>query len=342
MHCLTLLAVAFLRTFPGNILAHFTLFAYPFCRILPDNLAVEMDAAQWPILPIFTWLKTAGNLEENEILKTLNCGLGMVLLVKAGDVDHVLKTLKAHNETGHIVGKVVHRQSEAVTIRNFTKSALVNEAAIFRKSTSLVAKKRVAVLISGTGTNLKAIIDYVMANSLKSAIDLVMVVSDKKNAPGLRFAEEAGIPTKVIIKKKEQTREEYDQLVSKVLVEANIELVCLAGFMRLLSEEFVNTWLRRMVNIHPSILPSFKGVNAYGQALEYGVKITGCTVHFVTTEMDAGPIILQDIIYIQPEDTVDSLTERGKIVENNLYPRALELVASGKVSMSEDGKLVVH
>lgn len=313
-----------------------------FCRILPAHLAVELDAEKWPLLPIFTWLKTAGNIEEHELLKTLNCGLGMVLIVKSSDVDDTLEILKKNGEVGHVVGKVVPRHKDAVIVHNFTKCINQNKTAIFTKRTSYIAKKKVAVLISGTGTNLKAIIDYVIASSLNTSIDLALVVSDKKNAPGLKFAEDAGIPTKVIIKKKEQTRDEYDQVLNQVLLNANIELVCLAGFMRILSEQFVNSWLRKMINIHPSILPSFKGVNAYGQALQFGAKLTGCTVHFVTTEMDAGPIIAQDVIEILPNDTEVTLVERGKLVENKLYPKALELVASGKVSMSENGKLILN
>lgn len=274
------------------------------------------------------------------MLKTFNCGLGMVLFVHPNDVDNVLATLQANGEQGHVVGKVVKNEGEQVRVRHFTEAIARNEKAVFKGSSKAQPKKkRVAVLISSAGTNLKAIIDYVSSNFYKTAIDLALVISDKKSAPGLKYAQEAAIPVEIVSKKKEQSREEYDRSLSQVLLDANIELVCLAGFMRILSDEFVTRWLGKMINIHPALLPSFKGMDAYGQALAAGVKVTGCTAHFVTTEMDAGPIIAQDIVRIASDDTQATLSERGKSVEHRVYPRALELVASGKVAMTFDGKL---
>ena len=276
------------------------------------------------------------------MLKTFNCGLGMVLFVGPNDVDTILQTLKSNGEQGHVMGKVIKNEGEQVKVHNFAHAIGQNPKAIFQASVKQNTKKRVAVLISGSGTNLKAIIDYIAANFHKTSIDLALVVSDKKTAAGLKYAQDAAIPTKILIKRKEQTREQYDQALNQALVDANIELVCLAGFMRILSDQFVNQWLGRMVNIHPSLLPSFKGIDAYGQALAAGVKVTGCTAHFVTPEMDAGPIIAQGVVHIVPDDTHDSLCERGKTVEHKVYPQALELAASGKVAMSSDNKLVTY
>ncbi|KAJ6221206.1 hypothetical protein RDWZM_007018 [Blomia tropicalis] len=312
-------------------------------RVLEPAQAVELDATKWPIPSIFTWLKSAGNISDVDMLKTFNCGLGMILVVEPTKVDQVLNVLEANGEKGHIIGKLIPKQTEQVIVHNFSQAINSNRDALFKvPSTKPNQKKRVAVLISGSGTNLRAIINYVTKNQHKTSINLALVISDKKSAEGLKYAQEAAIPIKVLTKKKEQSRDEYDQLITRTLEEANIEVVCLAGFMRLLSEGFVTKWLGKMINIHPAILPSFKGMDAYGQALEAGVKITGCTVHYVTTEMDAGPIIAQDIVRIQPDDTVESLTERGKSVEHQVYPGALELVASGRVSMTSDGKLAIH
>ncbi len=330
-----------------------------FSSVLEKHLAVELDAAQWPLPPIFTWLKTAGGISEPDMLKTFNCGLGMVLFVAPADAPAVLASLKEHGEVGHQIGRVVAaRKAEGeqlqVKVANFGVAVAANREAIFQEAVPAEAqkpKKKVAVLISGSGTNLKAIIEHVAAHQATTAIDLALVVSDKRSAPGLKFAEEAGISTQVLVKRKEQSREQYDEALSAALRAAGIELVCLAGFMRLLSDHFVASWLGRLVNIHPALLPSFKGVDAYGQALAAGVRYTGCTAHFVTAEMDAGPIIDQGVVEVRRGggggggggggvvDTVESLTERGKAVEHQVYPRALEAVASGRVvaTVGEDG-----
>ena len=304
---------------------------------------MELNANDWPIPAIFTWLKCAARITDSEMLKTFNCGLGMVLIVAACDVESVMNTLRSNGETCNIVGKVTNRQNEQVIVNNFSQAIVHNQKQIctLPNSTQVVKKKNVAVLISGTGTNLKAIIDYVNKHRFQTAINIALVISDKKNAPGLKYAQDAAILTKVIAKKKEYSREEYDQVLHQTLLEADIEFVCLAGFMRILSDRFVSSWLGKMINIHPSLLPSFKGIDAYGQALKAGVKLTGCTVHFVTPEMDAGPIIAQDIVKILPNDTRESLSERGKTVEHLIYPPALESVVSGKVSMCSPSNEII-
>ncbi|OTF83104.1 GARS/AIRS/GART-like protein [Euroglyphus maynei] len=303
-------------------------------RILPKEFGVELDAMSWPMHEIFTWLKHAGNVADHEFQKTFNCGLGMVLIVNAKDAEAVQEQIKSSNgEESYQVGKIIRRSDRAVIVRNFAQAIERNSSKITIKQTPR-EKKRVAVLISGSGTNLKAIIEYVNRNAHKTCIDLVMVISNKSSAPGLQFAREAGIPVEVIVKKKIQSREEYDELLNKALENAKIDIVCLAGFMQMLTENFVNKWMGKMINIHPSILPAFKGMDAYGQALKYGVKFSGCTAHFVVPEMDAGPIIAQGIVKINPNETHDSLVERGKAVEHQIYPQALELVASGQVKFS--------
>lgn len=299
---------------------------------------MELDGSKWNQPDIFAWLKTAGDVSNEEMLKTFNCGLGMVLIVGAEHSKLVQKMIEENGENSFIVGEVIHRKEKAVIVKNFNLRISQNLTSV--NSKKVLPKKRVAVLISGIGTNLKAIIDYVENNSARTTIDLALVISNKSTASGNKFALDAGIPLKVLLKKKTQSREEYDSILNETLGEFNIEIICLAGYMVMLSEEFVTKWLGRMINIHPSILPSFKGIDAYGQALDYGVQYTGCTVHFVVPEMDAGPIIRQGIVEIMPNETHDSLVERGKAVEHKIYAEALELVTSGKVRMSNDTKSI--
>lgn len=269
------------------------------------------------------------------MLKTYNCGIGMILVVNKSEQKKCIELLRIGGEQSYVIGQVTKRNSQAVIVRNFDKAANKNVLAIHQpvKPIAIQAKKKVAVLISGSGTNLKAIIDHVNNNKFNTAIELSLVIADKSTAKGIQFAQDAGIPTRIITKSKTQSRKEYDMSLHEELLKHKIEVVCLAGFMKILSEQFVNLWLGRIVNIHPSLLPSFKGMDAYGQALKAGVKVTGCTVHFVIPEMDAGQIILQEPIRINADDTHDSLAQRGKAVEHTVYPQALELVCSSRVSM---------
>ncbi|OXB68644.1 hypothetical protein ASZ78_014291 [Callipepla squamata] len=198
-------------------------------------------------------------------------------------------------------------------------------------------KVKVAVLISGTGTNLEALI-----NSTKkptSFAQIVLVVSNKAGVEGLRKAERAGIPTRVVDHKLYGSRTEFDSAVDRILEEFSVELICLAGFMRILSGPFVKKWEGKILNIHPSLLPSFKGANAHKLVLEAGVRVTGCTVHFVAEEVDAGAIIFQEAVPVKIGDTVETLSERVKEAEHRAFPAALQLVASGAVQVGEAGKI---
>ncbi len=299
---------------------------------MPKHLGAELNASNWPIHDIFEWMRKEGNITDSEMLKTFNCGLGMICIVDQSDVESVIKSIKSNGEESYIVGKIVNRQNDAVIVRNFSSVSKVR---------AHVNKKRVAVMLSGSGTNLQAIIDYVKDNVFDTAISLELVISNKKDVEGLARAQRAGIPTKVIIKKKEQSPEDYDEVLHKALIDSSIDIVCLAGFMRILTEKFVQKWSGKMINIHPSLLPLFKGMHAYRQALEAGVRITGCTVHFVTAELDAGPIILQESVQIEVGDNEEILQERGKLVEHKTYPRALELVARGRAVLSTDEKRII-
>ena len=184
---------------------------------------------------------------------------------------------------------------------------------------------KVGILISGNGTNLQAIIDASQKNSFPA--EIAIVISNNPSAYGLKRATSADIPTKVIDHKLFDQREDFDTAVSVELRKADCELICLAGFMRILSEQFVNNWPMRIINIHPSLLPSFKGRNVQKQAIDAGVRIAGCTVHFVISELDAGPVIAQAAVPVLKQDTPASLSARILQQENHIYPLALELIA---------------
>ena len=187
-------------------------------------------------------------------------------------------------------------------------------------------KIKVAVLISGNGTNLQALIDACVAPSYPA--EIVLVISNTANAKGIVRAREAGITTRIIDHTNYSSREEFDTELSMTLSNSQCKLVCLAGFMRILSESFVNTWPNSILNIHPSLLPSFPGTKTHERALEAGVKVSGCTLHFVTAELDAGPIIGQAAVPVLENDTPKTLANRVLIEEHKLYALGLELVAN--------------
>jgi len=196
-----------------------------------------------------------------------------------------------------------------------------------------MSRKRTAVLISGRGSNMGALISAALVPSYPA--EIALVISNRPDAKGLERAQEFSIPTAVVDHKDFQgDREAFEKAIDEVLHEHKIELVALAGFMRILTPYLVNAWSGRMINIHPALLPSFKGLATHERALEEGVKLHGATVHFVSAEMDDGPIIMQGAVPVLDQDTPDALAARVLDVEHRLYPRALELVATGKAKVS--------
>jgi phosphoribosylglycinamide formyltransferase-1 len=200
-----------------------------------------------------------------------------------------------------------------------------------------VTKKHVGVLISGRGSNLAALIEASRAHDYPAKI--VLVVSNVPGAQGLLRAEANLIPALVINHKEFASREEFDATLDAALKEAGVELLCNAGFMRLHTEGFVRRWWNRHLNIHPSLLPAFRGLHTHARVLDEGVTITGCTVHFVRPEMDTGPIVAQAAVPVLPGDTPDGLGARVLEAEHRLYPHALRLVASGDVQV--EGERVI-
>lgn len=197
-----------------------------------------------------------------------------------------------------------------------------------------MARLRVAVLISGRGSNLQALIDACGDPAFPAEIRLV--ISNEPGAQGLARAERAGIPTRVIPHKQFAERASFDAALDSALAEAGVELVCLAGFMRMLGDAFVMRWRNRMINIHPSLLPAFKGLKTHERVLTAGVRFTGCTVHFVRPAMDEGPIIVQSAVPVLAGDDAESLAARVLAAEHKAYPLALRLLAEGRVRVTDE------
>lgn len=188
--------------------------------------------------------------------------------------------------------------------------------------------KRIGVLLSGRGSNFEALADSVTTGRIPNA-EIAVAISNREGAPGIDRARARGLTTRVIPSKGLE-REPYDRQVVAALRDENVDLVCLAGYMRLLSPFFVAAFPQRILNIHPSLLPSFPGLESQKQALEYGVKFAGCTVHFVDENLDAGPIVLQSVVPVRDNDTEDTLSARILQEEHRIYSEAVKIVLEGK------------
>jgi phosphoribosylglycinamide formyltransferase-1 len=187
---------------------------------------------------------------------------------------------------------------------------------------------RIGILISGRGSNMAAILDALRDGHVLDA-EIAVVVSDQPSAAGRLRARDRGIRT-ALVERKGRTREEHEREIIKVLRERGVELVCLAGYMRLLSKRFIEEFRGRILNIHPSLLPAFPGLDAQRQAIEHGVRVSGCTVHFVDETLDGGPIVTQRVVPVLDSDTPDTLAARILVEEHKAYPEALALICSGR------------
>ena len=197
-----------------------------------------------------------------------------------------------------------------------------------------MARLKVGVLISGSGTNLQALIDDCARPDAGS--EIVLVVSNRADALGLTRAERAGLPNRVIDHTAYESREVFEQALTEALESSGVELVCLAGFMRVLTAAFVERWRDRLINIHPSLLPAFKGLDTHARAIAAGVRLAGCTVHFVRPEVDDGPIIVQAAVPVLADDTVETLAARVLQEEHRCLPLAVRLIAQGRVSVADE------
>ena len=199
--------------------------------------------------------------------------------------------------------------------------------------TKVVIKEKIminiGVLVSGSGTNLQAIIEAIEEGKIAGEIKVVM--SDNPDAYALKRAQQYHIDTRYVDFKEFKNREDYDKEIIKTLEEKKIELVVLAGYMRILSPYFIRTYKNKIINIHPALLPSFPGLHAQRQTLEYGAKVSGCTVHFVDEGVDSGPIILQKVVEVSDDDTEESLAEKILKEEHQIYPRAIQLFSESRL-----------
>ena len=191
--------------------------------------------------------------------------------------------------------------------------------------------KKIGVVVSGRGSNLQSIIDHIAEGKLN--VEIAVVVSDHKEAFALERAAKAGIPTAVVERKGCKDKAEFEDKIDAALREAGAEVVVLAGFMRILTGHFISRWEHKIINIHPALLPSFKGLDAQGQAVDYGVKVAGCTVHFVDEGTDTGPIILQKVVPVLDDDTEETLAARILKEEHKALPKAIQLWADGKLTI---------
>jgi phosphoribosylglycinamide formyltransferase-1 len=194
-----------------------------------------------------------------------------------------------------------------------------------------MTRRRVGILISGRGSNMAALIEAAQAPDYPA--EIVIVISNEPDAAGLAFATSHGIPTVVVNHRNYSSRETFAEAIEAETFTAGVEIVCLAGFMRLLATPFVERWRGRMLNVHPSLLPAYKGLNTHARALAEGAKMHGCTVHFVAPELDSGPVILQAEVPVLPGDDERSLAARVLKEEHRIYPEALRLVAEGRVKV---------
>ncbi|XP_071119919.1 trifunctional purine biosynthetic protein adenosine-3-like isoform X3 [Mytilus edulis] len=227
-------------------------------RVLPSELAASIDANKWNIPAVFGWLADKGNINAREMSRTFNCGIGGVLVVRSEESKSVLNSLTNSGVQASVIGEICKKEDKSVTVHNLVEGLDRS----WPRTPVLLQRKRVAVLISGSGTNLQALIDHTTEQNSNSSAEIILVISNKPNVQGLTRAEKAGIATKVISHKDYKSRDDFDEALHASLMSAGIDIVCLAGFMRILTGGFVSKWHGKMLNIHPSLLPSFKGLNS--------------------------------------------------------------------------------
>ena len=287
-------------------------------RILPRNCAVEIDPRSWPRQPIFDLLQHRGNIPQDDLRRTFNLGIGMVF--------------------------VSRRKQDWVRFANFKEAPGAfppnrprGPFKNFEAAEGCVFVTRLGILLSGRGSNFEAIAQNVLSGRLKCEIGFVF--SNKPNAPGLARARKLGFPCGSIDSAGVE-RTAFDRQVVDLLKQHGVDWVCLAGYMRFLSGQFVSQFPNRILNIHPSLLPAFPGLDAQYQALAHGVKITGCTVHLVSEDLDSGPILLQSAVPVPDDDTLEALSSRILIEEHKIYSEAIAWVLKGNYRI--EGRRVIR
>uniref|UniRef100_A0A0G4FC71 Uncharacterized protein n=1 Tax=Chromera velia CCMP2878 TaxID=1169474 RepID=A0A0G4FC71_9ALVE len=324
-------------------------------KTLPEGVGARLDCTKWELPAVFRWMMKMGRVEPKEMAKTFNCGLGMLAVVSAADAPQVVEALRTEGdrdasivgtlapwkETDSTTNPALSAKRARIRIEHAETAWLQQDAdpAMGRQSEGIpldlvdpFAKRKVqvGVLVSGEGSNLQALIDSARREDFPAKIALV--ISNDPEAYGLVRARLADIPTVVVQHKMYKSRGEFESDLTKRLKEHNVELVCLAGWMRILTETFVDEWPSKILNVHPALLPSFPGLYPHQRVLDAGCRVAGCTVHYVTKgAVNTGPIIIQEAIAVGEDDSALTLSERVKVhCEWRAYPKALALVAEGK------------
>ena len=284
-------------------------------RVIPKGLTAMLDHCNWQQPEIFTWLQSQGKIEDSEMYRTFNCGIGMVAVIDASDQKTVVDMLAADGETRPpywCCKKIRH-------IRISTRC---------RNQMSTSALPRIAVLISGRGSNMQSIVTACQSGQIAATV--CCVISNEPRAKGLIYAHDNQIQTESINHRDFPDRESFDRQLVKKLNLYKPNLVVLAGFMRILTPVFTNEFANQVLNIHPSLLPKYPGLNTHQRALEAGDAEHGASVHFVTTELDSGPVIIQGIVDVKHDDTLDTLAAKVLRSEHVIYPKAVEWVINSQ------------
>ncbi|VDN59700.1 unnamed protein product [Dracunculus medinensis] len=289
-------------------------------RILPDHLKANIRCDSWRIPTLFNEIQKMGCVTPEEMFKVFNCGIGMVIIV-APRVTSIILSAFPHANDATIIGELTTRISGDPAVR------LIGKDDLFREITGLNQgpRCRIAVLFSGEGTNMENLIHS--SRRAGSCCQVVVVISDRINAAGNKRAQELGVIFKIIPYENAMNKEAHEAQFTKVLQDYNVDLIFLAGYIRILTPKFVNMWKDRIINLHPSLLPSFPGLHAVRDALNKGVKITGCTIHYVDEAIDSGRIIAQRSVEILENDDEENLHNRIKKVEHVLYPEIMHRLA---------------
>ncbi len=278
-------------------------------RVLPDGFEVALHRRSWARDPVFDWLAATGKIAATEMYRTFNCGIGMIVVVAPSDVDAALAQLAVHgrNRDDHWRRRSRHA----------------------RRGDRRVSELPVAVVISGRGSNMEAIARASLSGA--SRYRVVRVIADRDSAGGLARAATLGIPTSVVPVKQFADRASFDAALAAELDASGARLVALAGFMRILSAEFVQRFEGRLLNIHPSLLPKYKGLDTHARAIAAGDTQHGASVHYVTAELDGGPVIMQGRLRLRPTDTPEAVSARVHTLEHIIYPHVCSLIAAGRI-----------
>uniref|UniRef100_A0A914Z9N9 Trifunctional purine biosynthetic protein adenosine-3 n=1 Tax=Panagrolaimus superbus TaxID=310955 RepID=A0A914Z9N9_9BILA len=293
-------------------------------RILPKTLSAEIDCKNLHILDIFKWLQKAGDIQAKEMFRTFNCGVGMVAVVDAIKSSHVLAEIEKAGIHAYEMGKICKKpeNGDSIILHHVEDVFDFGDAGVVQQK-----RANVAIFISGTGSNMINLINQ--ASNPSSYSNIRLVICNRPEAHGLERAREKGI--EAICIPHGDDRHAFEDKIHQELIKRDIDFICLAGFMRILTGEFTQKWINRIINIHPSILPSFKGAHAVKLALEAGVKVTGCTAHFVSEEVDAGKIIAQEVVAVEEKDDEKTLHSKIQEKEHLMFPKVMEIVAKSIV-----------